>query len=201
MNEIRKVSGTQCETVYSVNSINVRLWAIIGGTLALGLNDYRYSERFNYSEKHDSKKHNYLTWEPPTYNDLRGGVKTLTDFTNRASKIINKRKERVSIIREILGNKSVVFATVRNNDKERVTMSWCASEAYCAPVTGSITAYRCRNPHSFGRLDSEISEVASPQWLKLQTIANLNFTKNRNWDEMTNAQFDLLLDCLRDVVR
>ena len=59
--KFKMVSTTACETIYKVKyqgeTVGLRVWAIVGGKIAIAFEDYTFLQRFDVDERFAEKNH------------------------------------------------------------------------------------------------------------------------------------------------
>ena len=187
-------SMTRCESIYTVGEHELRLWAIVGGQLAVSFNDGSFQERKNQCPKYEYGK----SWEAgPTVDDLEGGSDTLRDFVTRNVPKQNLRRLRIETLKSFIAGiqpdlwggkvKSRRFHDTDNN-------VYCYCEFgfpwYVPPVTVISSAYA-------GRCDEAIDQWATKEWKELRDYVNPMFDRRLGdtfpgcggWEDLGAEQF------------
>jgi len=196
--QVELLSHTSCESFYRVGDEKLRLWAIVGGTLAISFDDYTFQERKNYSEKFDSKLDlNWVKWEGPRTSDFDGGESTLIDFVERNVPLRALRHARKEIIRDILGLSNEYYNNIissRFHDKENRTYMRCEFD-----LCDSISPITCESGCYWGRCERELHMWANDAWKRLANALNPIFDNKRytTWEQLTDEKFDSLKEEFR----
>ena len=199
--EVTLLSHGCCDSYYQVGEEKLRLWAIVGGTLAVAFDDYSFQERYNHVDKFDTKLDpNWVKWEGPRASDLTDGEQTLVDFMTKNVPLRELRNSRIQEISQILGlteynNK---ISSQRFHDLDNRTYMYCHLEirAYVPVITATSGCY-------WGRCDDEIQKWASPTWKRLASFLKLIWDKRENiystvtWEELSQFDYDCILNEFR----
>ncbi len=196
--EVTLLSHGNCDAYYRVGEEKLRLWAIVGGTLALAFDDYSFQQRYNQVDKFNSKiDPNWLAWGGPRSSDLTNGEQTLIDFVTKNVPLRDLRNARIQEILQILGltQYSREIVSKRFHDKDNRTYMYCYLEIkdYVPVVTVSSGCY-------WGRCDDEIQNCASSTWKRLASFLKLIFDKERDnfsttmWENLSQFDYDCILN-------
>jgi hypothetical protein len=194
-----QISTSTCETVYVIDGLTVRLWIIVGGTPALGIDYSPYVQRFPVVEK-------YKVWNEatksyphqdqknmvgPTPEDcLPEGWKTVENFVKEQFPLYQLAQTRVK-------NLPVTFPITsrRRHDKEEGTyvtaeLSNARFSVPCITFSSKVYAGRC-----------EEKVTLFPQWWQdAQKLFNeVRGKTGKLWSEITECEYDEICELLRNL--
>jgi hypothetical protein len=192
---------TACESQYTdnVTGEKLRLWAIVGGTLAVAFANYEFTERLNYSEKFDSSKDSkWPTWEGPRLSDVEGGEARIQAWLEKSMALRAIRQDRFKQVSEILHSVNpyrVELVSSRFHDFGNCTYVWYKLEFTSARV-GIVRADSARY---CGCAESEeVKKWGNAKWQALTDFFR-QFIGNAPslWEELSEEVFGQVLDTLR----
>jgi len=191
---IKLLSHTRCETFYEVDGVKLRLWAITGGTLAVDFADFGFTERYNYCEAFDAKKHPdwETTWEGPRIEHLEGGATTLIDFVRRNLPKKELRETRKNILNEKFGYE---LRSRRYHDLDNRAYFRAKVDLTSARVAGVSV----ESAYYWGQPDTIQFKYMAQEWIELhEWVKNL---RGEQWkihtlDELSEEQFEKYIELL-----
>jgi len=197
----------KCNIVYDVDGVVIRLWAIVGGQLAIAFDDYSFIERYNQCDKfahkwdqNDGPTVNYLKRDNKhkNYKNAIEGIEIIKDFINRNNHKRILRKKRIETLLNRYKNKIKLnkLQSRRYHDLNNKTYFRCEFNVinwYCTPVTVCGTQYS-------GRCDEIIDKWADQNWVALKNHINPLFDKEfKMWEELTEDEFNIIVKLLDKV--
>ena len=184
---LKLLKSNTCESIYTFNEEKFRLWAIVGGQLAIGLGDdycdFYGTTRLNYCEAFDDKKHpDWDTkWKGPRISDIEGGeakaIKVVKNLIDHRDFMLFRQKQIYTILsksNEIYDDneKNFILQSKRIHDPDNRTYLYCNLElGKRSPV---ITVFGNRYG---GRCENEIIKFAPKHWCDLMKSINPIFDK------------------------
>jgi len=209
---VKEISTTNCSTVFSVKykgrEFPVRLWAIVGGQMALGLESTPYiSQRFNInplytSEKWFVKEGLYKHQNPdqivgPRLEDLYNAKGTLLEFMDYAYSTLATYEPRAQAIFGIVGDQAEIKSKrYRDRDNRvygflKMTLVYGGSYRFSRILT-ETSAYS-------GSFNTEF-DFPFPDWGKANSEIEAIKKENDNaymLYQLTDAQFARYLGAIR----
>lgn len=213
--EAKQVFTSACETVYTFNGREIRLWIITGGIPCLSFNYGPFQERFPVVEKYSDgqwdKNKTVNHWnsdllcfdhqiadkmgngkvQGPTPEDcFEDGWATFWNFYHSNIRKLELNEKRKKIISTLTNGG--VLTSKRKHDKEDHTYVHAElrlNGTGISPVTYYSAMY-------VGRCEEKVV-LFNPWWKKAQDLFNPMFDdKWPRWDELTEEQFDSVCDLL-----
>lgn len=200
--QLSQLSTSSCETIYEVDGVKLRLWIIVGGTPALSLIDYTFSQRYPIKDKRWIDYDNNLRCYPhqnckhpqgPTFDVLPEGEETIKKFLSDKLPLQELRMKRWNAlpIRD-----KVVSKRIHDIDNHTFVTFGTELGYYHLPcVTASSNAY-C------GRCEEEIQRLA-PEWFK-RFASYINPIHDKKmwtgWEGLTEDEYNQIVTLLQEYV-
>lgn len=194
------VNHTACESMYRHVDTGevIRLWAIVGGTLAVAFDNFEFTERLNYCEQFDSSKDaGWPTWEGPRLENVDGGETRIRAWFEKSVELRIIRRERYACIREAVKARSeyhIRLKSRRFHDLDNRTYVWFEldlNSARVSPVT-------CSSKYYAGRCEGTIEKWGNQAWRTLAEFFNPLFDNGMPmWEDLTAEVFEQVLAVLR----
>jgi len=211
--KIQEVGTNACETFFDVEhggrTFRIRLWAIVGGQMALGKETAPFiQQRYNTNPKYADDKwvkaqSRYVHQNPdriigPRLADLQYGEVTLAQFMDHIHAQTDVYEARVTAIQNVTGIRYFIKSK-RLHDKENHTFAHCTLEL------SNWGMYRfgkiCIHSKLYcGRIDSFNQTFIPADWVKAdEEIAKIEKESKDVWTlyEMTEPHFQRYLDVVR----
>jgi hypothetical protein len=205
--KLTQISTSACSTIYQIDGIpdvQLRLFIITGGTPALEFTDYSFCERYpsleKWANKHyclskDKVTHCYIHQDPnnlqgPTVDDFPNGIQTVIDFIDKHLPLRALRIKRHSALPiNVIKSKRVLDKQEHTYVSAAINMSM---SHYISPVVFNSAVYG-------GRCEEKI--VLFPEWWKkAQKLLNNLFDANKNWEDLTEEQYQSVYNLLNEYV-
>lgn len=184
------LSYTECESRYLCDGVVLRLWAIVGGTLAVDFEDFGYSQRYNYSEKFDSNKSQWETWSGPRIADLDGGAETLRKFIKEQLPKKELQEKRVKILKDTFGWKITSRRFHDTDNRAYVVFHIDLNHFRCPTITADSASYG-------GRASENCIKFADEKWNKVYSVLQNAPYSLKCWHELTEEEFNQVVDTMK----
>jgi hypothetical protein len=160
---------------------------------------YRYAgSKYAHQEFDASGNLNLVVKQGPTIADI-GGARALKRYLDKHVPLRAERLRRWGMIQETLRvtSHTVTVISPRFRDSDECCYLRARLELrsnHLPPVTAESSAYS-------GRCDEQIAKFATPDWKAAQAFFTTAFDHNKEWETLTEKEFELALCLLKTISR